>query len=70
MIADPRKEAEPEICIDCGAELCRAQDRAFFLEPRGVLCGECAIRRGGRYDVERDVWDVVPADRDRDGDLH
>jgi hypothetical protein len=68
MIAD-RGQDEHQICVDCGAHVCPARDPAF-LGRNGILCGECAIRRGGRYDVERDVWDVVPDAPDLDEDLH
>ncbi|MDH3520473.1 MAG: hypothetical protein OEM49_08460 [Myxococcales bacterium] len=47
-------------CGDCGAEIRLDAERAFTFGARGVLCWECAIRRGGRYDEARDSWIEVP----------
>lgn len=52
-------------CALCGAPL-RSTDRAYaFDAERDVLCYECAIARGGRYDADEDRWTVPP----RVGDL-
>jgi hypothetical protein len=47
-------------CVDCGAEISAAMDRSYASGGIGVLCWECAVRRGGSYDAERDEWSVSP----------
>jgi hypothetical protein len=53
-------EEQMERCVDCGAEIDAGQHRAFAFGTTGVLCASCGVRRGGRYDVERDAWVVAP----------
>ena len=65
-----REEANQlAICLDCGAEVSAATDRSYGFGGIGVLCWECAVRRGGTYDAERDHWTVSPqvADLESDG---
>jgi hypothetical protein len=62
-------EDRMERCVDCGAELDSGQDRAFAFGTTGVLCASCAVRRGGRYDVERDAWSVAPDYRDLESEF-
>jgi hypothetical protein len=48
-------------CLDCGAEISDTRDRAYVTgEDEGLLCFECALRRGGKYDEARDHWDTPP----------
>jgi hypothetical protein len=46
-------------CSDCGAAV-PAAARAFAFAGEGVLCWECATRRGGAYDEAEDRWSVSP----------
>jgi hypothetical protein len=47
-------------CSDCGATVAPAQDRVYAFGTDGVLCMECALRRGGAWDEGRDRWTVAP----------
>jgi hypothetical protein len=47
-------------CALCGAEIRPATDRAYQITSRSVLCFDCALERGGRYDEVRDVWSTLP----------
>jgi hypothetical protein len=47
-------------CLDCGATIVPSLDRAFALSNEAFLCFECAARRGGAYDVEKDRWTTPP----------
>jgi len=47
-------------CVCCGATLSVARDRAYSLAHDRVLCFECSVRRGGRFDEERDDWSSPP----------
>ena len=47
-------------CSDCGAVISPAADRGFSFGTQGVLCWECAIRRGGTYDADEDRWTNAP----------
>ena len=47
-------------CLDCGSEISDTRDRAFALGEGGVLCFECCLRRGGKYDEGHDAWDTPP----------
>ncbi len=56
-----REEAECEApCAECGALLVAAVDRGFAFAEAGVLCFECALKRGGRFDAEEERWTVDP----------
>ena len=35
-------------------------ERGFSFGLRNLLCFDCAVRRGGRYDAERDTWTESP----------
>jgi hypothetical protein len=48
------------LCSDCGTELNPGAERSFAFGARGVLCFDCAVRRGGRYDESFDRWLHVP----------
>jgi hypothetical protein len=47
-------------CSDCGTEVRPAADRLFSFGERGVLCFDCALRRGGSYDEVHDLWSRDP----------
>lgn len=56
-----REEYEGQsACADCGAVISIATDRGFSFGAQGVLCWECAIRRGGSYDANEDRWTEPP----------
>jgi len=56
---DPSEEDRVE-CADCGAEIAGVADGSYVLDEQGVLCFECAVRRGGQYDGPKDHWTVPP----------
>ena len=47
-------------CADCGDEVQAEVQEAFSFGTRGVVCFECAVRRGGSYDTSQDRWTVEP----------
>jgi hypothetical protein len=47
-------------CAECG-ELVEESVPSFVLSERYSLCFECAVRRGGLYDVRRDRWTRPPS---------
>jgi hypothetical protein len=47
-------------CADCSSEIAQRTDRGFAFGEQLVLCFECATRRGGSYDAERDEWMRAP----------
>lgn len=47
-------------CSDCGATVASDQERLYAFGTEGVLCMECALRRGGAWDEGRDRWSVPP----------
>jgi hypothetical protein len=47
-------------CAACDAEVRPALDRAYNITTRVVLCFDCALERGGRFDEARDVWTTLP----------
>ena len=49
-----------ETCADCGADLQPEIQEGFSFGTRGVLCFECATRRGGSYDANQDRWVTPP----------
>ncbi|HVU00529.1 MAG TPA: hypothetical protein VHE30_02215 [Polyangiaceae bacterium] len=58
---DSNEETEELIeCADCGALIADGGDASFPYGEGGVLCFECAIRRGGQYDADADRWTVPP----------
>jgi hypothetical protein len=56
---DPEDREELDACSLCGALLSEAAG-GFGFGTENVLCAACATARGGRYDAERDVWEVAP----------
>jgi hypothetical protein len=48
-------------CVDCGASVEPTADQLFTFGATGALCGECAMRRGGVYDAQRDDWVEEPS---------
>jgi hypothetical protein len=46
-------------CADCGCEVA-SLERAYAFGSTGVLCWDCAERRGGSYDSARETWAVAP----------
>ncbi len=60
---DPEDPEDREVsaeCGLCGARISLASGRAFEFGAENVLCFDCALERGGRYDEARDVWEVSP----------
>ena len=56
-----REEWESEdACAQCGVRVRAGAEGAFGFGDENVLCRACATARGGRYDAERDTWDVAP----------
>jgi len=56
-----REEEEREApCAECGAVVVVAVDRGFAFGEAGVLCFECALKRGGRFDADEERWTVDP----------
>ena len=53
-------EPDDMACSDCGAGVAPAQDRLYAFGTDGVLCMECALRRGGAWDEGKDRWTVPP----------
>jgi len=47
-------------CSDCGTAIRPTEERTFRFGARGVLCCDCALRRGGSYDETRDRWTEEP----------
>ena len=47
-------------CFDCGATVAPATDRAFAMSDDAFLCFDCAVRRGGVYDLDGELWTVAP----------
>jgi len=64
-----REEAERlSLCADCGAEIDAGVERAYAFGTAGVLCWECAVRRGGAYDGQREAWTRLPQVDDLQGE--
>jgi hypothetical protein len=59
-IDDPEEREERESCALCGERISPATERAFSFGAGNVLCAVCAAKRGGRFDADRDLWDVAP----------
>ena len=58
MEQDDRSEAR--VCAGCGAPVLGDAERTFEFGDENVICWECAVARGGRYDEARDAWERVP----------
>jgi hypothetical protein len=48
------------VCSDCGASVNSGCDREFEFGGTLVLCFECSLNRGGRYDEAKDLWSHAP----------
>jgi hypothetical protein len=48
-------------CLQCGASISIARDRAYPLGDDEALCFSCALARGGRYDDLHDRWTAAPS---------
>jgi hypothetical protein len=57
---DPDDREDFAVCSLCGAQVSEESEGIFGFGTQNVLCGECAIARGGRYDALRDAWEVAP----------
>jgi hypothetical protein len=57
---DQDERDDTEICSACGAVIAPGADGVFGFGTENVLCGACAEARGGRYDAQRDRWEVEP----------
>ena len=57
---DPEDPQEREACALCGERVAPETERGFGFGTGNVLCAACAAKRGGRYDAQRDAWDVAP----------
>jgi hypothetical protein len=47
-------------CLQCGAEISIAKDRAYAVSEEAALCMKCALERGGQYDEPHDDWTTPP----------
>lgn len=55
-------------CAECGSLIPEgAPSFAFGPDPGEVLCFECAVRRGGKYDALEDHWTTLPDTSDLEG---
>ena len=57
---EPEELEIHEPCADCGAVVIEGLSPLYNFGESGVLCWECAIRRGGKYDAEHDTWVEAP----------
>lgn len=58
--SDRDDREERDVCELCGARVSASTEAAFAFGAGGVLCFECATRRGGSFDADRDLWDPPP----------
>ena len=65
----PYESTELTECLDCGAVIDPPTDRAYERGDEEVYCFECAVRRGGVYDDDRERWTIAP-DVEAAGDAH
>jgi hypothetical protein len=49
-----------EVCGLCGASVSGSTESAFSFGTAGLLCFECSMARGGRFDAQRERWDPPP----------
>jgi len=52
--------SEMESCVECRAALSPPLDRSYAVGPKAFLCWDCALRRGGHYDLLQDRWSSPP----------
>jgi hypothetical protein len=56
-----REEADDlDECVDCRAVISPSVGRSFTFGDDVVLCFDCSLKRGGKYDPERELWHVPP----------
>ena len=56
-----REEAERlASCHLCGASVSPEEEEAYYFGDDGVICGRCALKRGGSYDPEKSLWTRAP----------
>jgi hypothetical protein len=60
MAQEPDDRDVAEVCSACGAAIHEGVQGSFAFGTENALCAGCAAARGGRYDAERDRWDVEP----------
>jgi hypothetical protein len=48
-------------CAECGALIDPDGARSFPFGEQGVLCWSCAIRRGGSYSPDEEIWTTPPS---------
>ena len=48
------------ICAACGGPVSDGIDRGYAFEADAVVCWQCAVGRGGRYDAGEDRWIEPP----------
>ena len=48
-------------CLDCSEPIDPAFDRPFAITAEVMLCHTCALRRGGAYDSDNEIWAVAPS---------
>ena len=55
------QEAEAlDRCDECGALVDVSVGRSFAFGEDGLICWQCAERRGGEFDESEDRWVTVP----------
>jgi hypothetical protein len=60
MIHEREAEEFGTVCADCAGDL-GVDPTLFYDAGNGArLCWECALRRGGIFDAERDEWAALP----------
>ncbi len=47
-------------CFECGAIIPPSDGRGLAVAEGIVLCHDCCVRRGGRFDGEHQVWSMPP----------
>ena len=57
---EPEELEIHEPCADCGAVVIEGLSPSYSFGMGTVLCWACAIKRGGKYDAEKDSWSEPP----------
>jgi len=63
-VANHDREPEGDLasaCAECGALIDPDGARSYTFGEQGVLCWSCAIRRGGSYNPDDEVWTTPPS---------
>jgi hypothetical protein len=50
---------EEQPCADCGTTVFRSSDLNYPFDDQ-ILCWQCAVRRGGKYDAIYERWTLCP----------